>query len=81
VEEILHQAEQLEKEYDWLGAAESYEKALNLLPQDDFLKRGENHERLGYAFYRFRLIARTSLETGCVNLLLLMKRLLDAMEN
>jgi hypothetical protein len=39
VEEILHQAEQLEKEYDWSGVAESYEKALNLVPQDDFSKR------------------------------------------
>jgi tetratricopeptide (TPR) repeat protein len=52
VEEILHQAEQLEKEYDWSGAAESYEKALNLVPQTDFSKRGEIHERLGYALYR-----------------------------
>jgi tetratricopeptide (TPR) repeat protein len=53
VEEILHQAERLEKEYDWLGAAGSHEKALNLLPQDDFSKMGEIHERLGYALYRF----------------------------
>ena len=51
MEEILHQAEQLEKEYDWLGAAESYEKALKLLPEDDFLRKGEIHERLGYALY------------------------------
>ena len=53
MEEILHQAEQSEKTYDWLGAAEVYEKALNLLPQDDLSKMGEIHERLGYAFYRF----------------------------
>jgi tetratricopeptide (TPR) repeat protein len=52
VEEILHHAEQLEKEYDWSGAAGSYAKALNLLPQDDFSKMGKLHERLGYAFYR-----------------------------
>jgi tetratricopeptide (TPR) repeat protein len=52
VEEILHQGERLEKEYDWLGSAESYEKALDLLPQDDFLRMREIHERLGYAFYR-----------------------------
>ena len=52
MEEILHRAERLEKEYDWVGAAESYEKALNLLPQDDFSKIEEIHERLGYAFYR-----------------------------
>jgi hypothetical protein len=62
VEEILHQAEQLEKEYDWSGAAGSYEKALNLLPRDDFLKRGEFHERLGYAFYRFAFQAESKDE-------------------
>jgi len=53
VEEILHQAERLEREYDWLRATELHEKALNLLPQDDFSKIGEIHERLGYAFYHF----------------------------
>jgi hypothetical protein len=52
VEEILHQAEQLEKEYDWLRAAESYKKALNLLSEDDFSRKGEVTERFGYAFYR-----------------------------
>jgi tetratricopeptide (TPR) repeat protein len=62
VEEILHQAEQSEKEYDWSGAARLYEKALNLLPQDDFLKVGDNYERLGYAFYRFAFQAETNEE-------------------
>ena len=52
MEEILHQAEQLEKEYDWLGASTLYEKALNLLPEDDYSRKGEMHERLGYVFYR-----------------------------
>jgi tetratricopeptide (TPR) repeat protein len=52
LEEILNKIERLEKEYEWLGAAESFEKALKLLPQDDFLKVGETYERLGYAFYR-----------------------------
>jgi hypothetical protein len=59
VEEILHQAEQLEKECDWSAAAESYEKALNLLAEDDFSKRGEVHERLGYAFYHFAFQAES----------------------
>jgi tetratricopeptide (TPR) repeat protein len=62
VEEILHQAERLEKEYDWLGAAGSYEKALNLLPQDDFSKIGEIHGRLGYAFYRLAFQAESKDE-------------------
>jgi len=62
VEEILHQAERLEKQYDWLGAAESYEKALNLLSEDDFSKKDEIHERLGYAFYRAGFQAENSSE-------------------
>ena len=62
MEEILHRAARLEKEYDWVGAAESYEKALNLLPQDDFSKIGEIHERLGYAFYRFAFQAESKDE-------------------
>jgi hypothetical protein len=62
VEERLHQAEQSEKEYNWVGVAESYEKALNLVPQDDFSKRGEFHERLAYALYRFAFQAESKEE-------------------
>ncbi len=62
MEEILHQAEQLEKEYDWSGAAELYEKALNLLSQDDFSKKGEINERVGYAFYHFAFQAESKDE-------------------
>ena len=82
MEEILHQAEQLEKEYDWLGAAESYEKALNLLSEDDFSRKGDINERWDMLFtvLRFRLKPVTSLETGCMNRLLPMKRRLSSME-
>jgi tetratricopeptide (TPR) repeat protein len=52
LEEILHQAERSEKEYDWLRAAELYEKAMNLVPEDDLSGRSPIHERLGYASYR-----------------------------
>ncbi len=62
VEEILHQAEQLEKEYGWLRAAGSYEQVLNLLPEDDFSTRGEIHERLGYALYRAAFQAQNNEE-------------------
>ena len=62
MEEILHQAEHLEKEYDWLRATELHKKALNLLPQDDFSKAGEIHESLGYAFYRFAFQAESKDE-------------------
>ena len=60
--EILHQAEQSENEYDWSRAAESYEKALNLLPQDDLSKREEIQEKLGYAFCRFAFQAESKDE-------------------
>jgi hypothetical protein len=52
LEEILNQAERLEKEYDWHGAAELYERALKLLPNDDFSRMGDIHERSGYVSYR-----------------------------
>jgi hypothetical protein len=62
MEEILHQAERLEKEYNWLEAAESYEKALKLLPEDDFSRKGETYERLAHAFYRSAFQADTNDE-------------------
>jgi hypothetical protein len=62
VEEILHQAEQSEKEYDWLGATALHEKALNLLLESDFSRKGEIHERLGYALYRFAFQAESKDE-------------------
>jgi hypothetical protein len=64
VEEILRQAERLEKEYDWLRAADSYEKALKLLPEDDLSGKGETYERLGYAFYRAAFQAESNDEFG-----------------
>jgi tetratricopeptide (TPR) repeat protein len=62
MEEILHQAEQLEKGYDWVEAAGLYEEALKLLPEDDFLRKAEIHEHLGYAFYRAAFQAETNEE-------------------
>jgi hypothetical protein len=62
VEEILHQAEQLEKEYDWSGATQLYEKALNLLAENDFSSKGETQERLAYAFYHFAFQAESKDE-------------------
>jgi tetratricopeptide (TPR) repeat protein len=62
VEEILHQAEQLEKDYDWSSAAGLYEKARSLLPQNDFLRMGEISVRLGYAFYRAAFQAESNDE-------------------
>ena len=52
MEEILHQAEDLARRYEWLGAAGSYEKALSLLSDSDFSRKADVYDRLGYAFYR-----------------------------
>ena len=62
MEEILHRVEQLERNYDWLGAAESYKKALALLSENDFSWKADVNERLGYAFYRFAFQAETNEE-------------------
>lgn len=62
MEKILHQAERLEKGYDWLGAAESYDEALKLVPEDDFSRMGQIGERLGYAFYRAAMQAESREE-------------------
>jgi len=62
VEDTLHQAEQFEKDYEWLKAAESYDKALKLLPEDDFSRKAEALERLGYAFYRAAFQAESNDE-------------------
>ena len=59
MEEILHQAEQFEKDYDWLGAAELYEKALGQVLEND-IRKGEIHERSGYALYRAAFQAESS---------------------
>jgi hypothetical protein len=62
VEEILRQAEGLEKEYDWLAAAELYEKALGLSREDDFSRMGTIYERLAFASFRFAFQAETGNE-------------------
>lgn len=59
MESLLDQAREQEKEYDWLGAAESYKKALSLLPEQDFSKMGQAYEHLGYAFHHAAMQAET----------------------
>jgi tetratricopeptide (TPR) repeat protein len=59
VDMILGQAGQREKEYNWLGAAEFYGKALDLMSETDSLKKGEVQERVGYAFYRAAMQAES----------------------
>src|SRR6267143_1136324 len=50
-EEIMREAKRQESEYDWLGAAKSYQKAL-LVFEPRLSERAGIHELSGYAFYR-----------------------------
>jgi len=59
LETILSQAREREREYDWLGAVGSYQKALGLVSEQDFLKIGEIYEGLGYAFHRVAMQAES----------------------
>ncbi len=52
LEALLSRAKGKEREYDWLCAAESYEKALDPVSMNDSLKRGEILERQGFSLYK-----------------------------
>jgi len=60
VEQILGKAAEREREYDWLGAAEFYKKAL--VSETDSLEMGQIQERIGYAFYRAAMQTKTKEE-------------------
>jgi len=62
VEQILGKAAENEKQYEWLGAAEFYGKALSLMPGASPLKLGQVQERLSYAFYRAAMQAESVTE-------------------
>ncbi|HVP15795.1 MAG TPA: hypothetical protein VMT42_00295, partial [candidate division Zixibacteria bacterium] len=51
-ESILNRAALQEKEYDWTGAAESYDAVLKLFPESDCSKRGELREQIGRTSFR-----------------------------
>ena len=55
---ILAKASQQEKEYDWMGAVESYRKAVALLTEND-AERGKVFEKLGYGHYRAAMQAES----------------------
>ncbi len=52
IKEIIEQAEERERKYDWLGAADFYEKVIGQTSEQDFSSRGKIAELLGYALYR-----------------------------
>ena len=60
---ILGQAKEKEKKYNWLGAVEFYEKSSSFaLRKKDFWKTGEIEERIGYCFHRAAFQAETQEE-------------------
>ncbi|MGA3192617.1 MAG: hypothetical protein ABSD73_08935 [Candidatus Bathyarchaeia archaeon] len=58
-EAVLVQAKEQEKEYDWLGAAESYKKASGLFSKQDTFSIGDTYERMGHASYKAAMQAES----------------------
>jgi hypothetical protein len=56
---ILKQAQRLESEYNWPEAAELYEKALGVIPEEDSFQAGDLSEKVGHAYYKAALQAET----------------------
>ena len=50
--EVLGEAAALEKEYDWMGAKDLYERALSDVDEGDHFSRGEIQEKMGYSLRR-----------------------------
>jgi uncharacterized tellurite resistance protein B-like protein len=57
VESLLSRTRDLEKEYDWLGAARNYEEMLISVPANGHAELGEILERQAYALHRAALQA------------------------
>ena len=56
---LTDRANEQERKWDWLGAAETYEKVLTQVPDDDHLQTGDILERRAYALHRSALQADT----------------------
>jgi hypothetical protein len=52
IEEILGNAAEQEKEYEWLQASGFYEQALDIVDEGDFFRRGEIQEKNGHSLHR-----------------------------
>ncbi len=62
MKEVLSKAEELEKKYDWVEAAEFYEQALRAVRKRDLSKSGEIQERISYCLYRGAFQSETQKE-------------------
>ena len=56
-ESLLNRAKEQEKEYDWLGASNTYDEVLILVPKDGYAALGEILEQQAYALHRAALQA------------------------
>jgi tetratricopeptide (TPR) repeat protein len=52
MESFLSRAKEQEKKYDWIGAAESYGKALDLVSVNNLIEAGEILEKQGFSLYK-----------------------------
>ncbi|HEX9907501.1 MAG TPA: hypothetical protein VGB78_03420, partial [Thermoplasmata archaeon] len=52
LESFLSRAKEQEKAYCWLSAADFYKSSLELVPKDNFLRKGQMQEERAYALFR-----------------------------
>jgi len=52
LKDILNEAKEKEKQYEWMKAAHCYRKALTLVAESDFLRKGQISESLACAVYK-----------------------------
>jgi len=65
LQQIFALAKEKEKSYNWLAAADLYEKAYgHIIEEKDFVKAGEIEERIGYCFYGAAFQAESQGEFG-----------------
>jgi len=61
-EDVFDNAAVMEKEYDWVKAADLYEQALLSVGKEDFLKQGEIQEKIGFCLHRASMQAESGEE-------------------
>jgi len=59
---IIDHARKQEKEYDWLGAVDSYKTTQVNIPHHEQVNRADLSERIGYAYYKAALQAEINDE-------------------
>lgn len=62
LQDIMNEAKERERAYDWMNAVGFYRKALGLVAELDFLRKGEIQERIGYCFHRAAFQAESQEE-------------------